>query len=535
MFMRNLILYCLLLIYLVSCSSDCDEYPEILSEYLDDPYSARLADFSFAGYEYGVKQPQIFPDGYKIFHVDSFGALPDDGKDDIDAIQATVNAVEKEGRGVVKFSAGVYDFDVTTEKRFVTVSSSNIVILGAGEGPDGTTLHDHAPSWYHDETKKWLAGRYPGFFLISKLPSDSTWYPAESANAMAHITKGHKNSRSLIVNPGHNLEAGKTYLLTMKEDSANNLLKDLTFPLKRWGKARLNPDGFEKHRYRQYIKVTAINGNEIKTDIPLFRDMRPEFHPELWEADYLVGNVVVAGFHLLSDWHETFYHHKNSIHDNGWDHIKVRYAVNTCVFSIIHSNTSTAIGLSHSKNCSVYDCQIRGNPGHNGFVLGGASTANLLFNLKGGQQMHTYTITGQCTGNVFHNCWSEEPSAIDCHASVSVNNLFDNIYCATWKHGGNKKYLPPAHAQGLVLWNWKAGYSEPYKGKVKNILWNMTEVPGIIAVGVQGLYGQEIGYTDLSGTVHTSDLKTSHAHIEFFNRGVKPASLYVFQKNHKNE
>ncbi|NJK87511.1 MAG: hypothetical protein HC906_17540 [Bacteroidales bacterium] len=104
---------------------------------------------------------------------------------------------------------------------------------------------------------------------------------------------------------------------------------------------------------------------------------------------------------MKTAWSDEFYHHKDPTHDNGWDHIKLQYAEDCWVQSVIHENATSAIGLRCCKNCSVFDCQIIGNPGHNGFSISGFSHRNLIYNCKGGKQMHTYSIQDRVTANVF--------------------------------------------------------------------------------------------------------------------------------------
>ncbi len=60
-------------------------WPEILSE--RDSVDVYLPDFSYAGYHWGEKQlPELKP----TMHVSDFGAIPDDEKDDTEALEKGV-------------------------------------------------------------------------------------------------------------------------------------------------------------------------------------------------------------------------------------------------------------------------------------------------------------------------------------------------------------------------------------------------------------------------------------------------------------
>jgi hypothetical protein len=186
-------------------------------------------------------------------------------------------------------------------------------------------------------------------------------------------------------------------------------------------------------------------------------------------------------------------------------------------------------------NCSVFECRIKGNTGHNGFGVGGYSTHNLLHNLIGGKAFHTYSLHGYASGNVFFNCWSEEPSSIDCHGGLSIYNLFDNIYGATWVHGGSANNLPPAHAFGLAIWNWKTGMTEPYKGRIKQKIAGFKETPSFFFTGISGMNGQKLYMQDNSGQLLENQYSGEWGNNLFFNQEPPIHSLFLFQRSGRIE
>ncbi len=482
-------------------------------------------DFSYAGYHNGdsIFRMKKLPE----FRVRDFGAKVNDGLDDIDAIQAAVDSASARGGGIIKFEKGEYDFDVHTALRYVAVRHSDIVLLGAGEGPDGTILYDHTPSDYPDKSKPWLAGQWPDFFRVSKLPPDSSaWEPFDNPELLkTGINPAKMGSKILIVKNPERLIPGTTYLLTLYSEDTS-LLKSLVYPLKKAAENRYK----EKYSFRQMVKVVKLGGDTATLDSPVLWDLKQEWHPQLWDIPVLIHDVAIMGFHMKTAWSDPFYHHLNPVHDNGWDNIHLIWCEDCVVRSIIHENVSSAVGISSGKNCSVFDCQITGNKGHNGFVASGNSTRNLLSSLRGGQAMHTFSISDHACGNVFFNCYSDESSAIDCHAGVDVYNLFDNIYGASFQHGGSSSNLPPAHGRGLVLWNWRMGATEPYKGRIRNNVASFTEIPGFIAIGVSGLYGQEMWFRDEERSPVSMDYTGEWGIIREMNKIPEPRSLFLYQK-----
>jgi len=291
--------------------------------------------------------------------------------------------------------------------------------------------------------------------------------------------------------------------------------------------------GIEKYKTQHLVRIVKISGNTVSLEAPLLTTLEARWQPQLWAVPDLLENVAVIGFHLKNDWQDEFYHHLNGIHDNGYNGVSFSYVENGWVQALIAYGTSAAVGLNNSRNCSVFDVQIRGNPGHNGFVISQASTRNLVYHCRAGKSMHSFSVSGSASGNVFYNCSAEEPSAIDLHSGLGRYNLFDNLIGPTFKHGGNPQSLPPALGQGQVFWNWKVGRYEPYKGKYKTSVWDSRQLPGFLAVGVRGMHGQPL-YYEFAGRIRTGDLDSLGTVVEQFGDVVEaPTSLFLFQRERR--
>ncbi len=454
-------------------------------------------DFSLAGYHLGKELPSRSFNDKKVFKVVDFGAIPNDGKDDIDAIQAAVNAAEAANGGIVLFPQGVFDFDVETSQKFIHVSMSNIVLRGYGEGVDGTILHDHHASRSPDSTKKWLGGTYPSFFKVGK--------PIENPDSIlvARLEDAAFGSLKVKCKSGFDVKPG-TYAILQTNPEDSSLTKELIFPLRTMGSSHARQEA----KFRQMVTVVSVENGVLKLDAPINWRLLQKWKPRLVKLPSLIQEVGIENFRLITDWKETFYHHKNDVHDSGWDHIHLSGVENGWVRNIVHDSPSGAIALTWCKNSVVYDCQIIGNRGHNGFALSGGSTRNLFFKLKGGSTMHTYSMNGYCSGNVFFMCFTEAPTAIDCHGSLCLYNLFDNIYGAVIQNGGNKSALPPAHAHGFVLYNFNAGYENAYNFRIVTNIFKTAIYPGSSIFGFRSKLGYPISIEDENGIQHFKDFNT---------------------------
>ncbi|MCS7004038.1 MAG: DUF4955 domain-containing protein [Cytophagales bacterium] len=530
-------LFIFLILFAIFSYAQKKQIPKILLEWEKNPNQSPLIDFSYAGYHQGKELPTRHYQaiGRTFYDVTNFGAIPNDGKDDIEAIQRAVDFVGQNGGGIITFPPGVFDFDVNTQKKFVVIRYSNVILSGYGENIDGTVLYDHSPSDYHDFSKKWLAGLFPSFFLISPLENDtSDYHPISNiTNQLTSVASAKRGSTKLIVKNPEQLFIGQTYLLTQKSEDTS-MVAEIVYPLPKdkISEGHLyigNSTDAWGYKFQTLITIVDIQKNQVTIDAPLTWNIYEKYNPVIWKIP-VIHESGIENFTLRTAWKEEFFHHKNPIHDNGWDAIRVRYAVNCWVRTIRFENVSSAVHFVSTKNCVVYDCRITGNPGHNGFVLSGASTYNLFYRLQGGQQMHTYSLNGFVSGNVISKSFSEEPSSIDSHGTLGIYNLFDNMHGCVMRSGGNQSVTSPLHGRGLVLWNIALGLLNPYNYRIVEDICNINQYPGLIAVGVYSPYHQPIYFIGEDGTRIYKDRKNNWAIIELHNQIINIPSLYEYQR-----
>lgn len=404
------------------------------------PNLQELPDFSYAGYRAGAGLParRTGP----VFDVTRFGAVPDDGRDDIDAIQKAVDAAAAAGGGVVLLPAGQFDFDVGTTRRCVKIRASHIVIRGAG---DKTVLFDHSYSDSPVPQEKWRANEYPSFFHVGPYDArDAVGYLPRLTRPAAQV--GPAARGSLTIQTDVPVKAG-TYLLT-QTDPDGSLTEALAAPMKLSRMAR----GPARLGVPKFYQVVGLNGGKL--DAPLLWELRQQWMPQLWEMP-VVREVGIENLTLRTPWKGPFVHHKNAEHDDGWNHIRFDAVENGWVRNVTHDGASAALMWATTKHCVAYDGKITGPRGHNGFNLIGAATYNLLMNLDAGASFHSYQLQGFPCGNVFKNVTASGGGGLDCHGGLGVWNLLDNPRGFGVQHGGSGNATPPRIGRGLVLWNWQ--------------------------------------------------------------------------------
>jgi hypothetical protein len=509
--------------------------PEILREFEKDWRAARLPDFSYAGYRAGTAEPAKVAG--PVFKVEDFGAVADDGKDDIDAIQAAVDAAAKAGGGVVTFAKGQYDFDVGTQGRFVKIRASNIVIRGAGSGTGGeggTVLFDHTFSDTPVPGQTWQANRIVSFFHAGPFTltdrMDYTYGPdPDELKPVTSVDDASRNATELTVVDASGLKAGTTYLLAQL-DPDDSLVRALTAPMQKIAQNHLG----RGWKVQQLVTVERVDGKKVTLGAPVRWPLAQKYTPSLFPVETL-REVGIEDLRLKTAWKGPFKHHANVEGNDGWNHVRFDLVENGWVRNVVHDGTTMAVMLASTKNCLVSDCAIEGPTGHNGFVVIGCATDNLYRDLDGGRAFHTFQFQGNPSGNVFLRVKGSEPSALDSHGGLAVTNLFDGASGLVYSGGGSDKNVPPRHAAGLVLWNWKLGQFNPYNRKQADTFARVNEVPGFIAVGVSAADGRAVNWQDAANKPQTKDVSGEGAYVESLGKPVGVASLYEWQKQRRTQ
>lgn len=495
--------------------------PRVLRDFIEDPLGAELPDFCPAGCAWRGAG------SCREFHVVDFGARPDSGEDCHAAVQAALDAAAAAGGGVVCFPAGRFDLSLDEKKPSWEIRASGITVRGAGSGPEGTLLVNHRRSDSPDPAKMWRANEFPGFFHAGKVPAHRLGgYGSRPGPVLTRVRPAPRNAWRLKVHDAFRLRVGEVLMLRQFEDGAGSLARSLIYP-----STRLAPGyvGEGRSLFEQTLRVVALNDDWVTIDAPLRWELRDEWRPEINQIEML-HHVGIASLRLQSCWQGYWEHHRNAEHDNGWDHIRFDGVVDGWVTDIVHDSPTTAVSLLGCKNCTVSSNRIVGNPAHNGFVLAGASSDNLVERCHGGRQMHAFSLQGSCAGNVFTRCEADEPAGIDLHGSIAPANLFDCIRGCVNIGGGAIEHVPPRHGRGLVLWNWETGRYSPYlPWRPLHRAATGDDCAGFIAVGVRGKYGQKIHVLTPEGEPAEDGLHTAWGVVEALNRRVSPESLYEWQ------
>ena len=473
----------------------------IFEAFKTDKSTSLLPDFSYAGYHCGEK---AIPDvkNCKVFNVLDFGAKPNDEISDREAIQAAIDAANKNGSGIIFFPKGrfIVNDDSTIEQGVVS-KGSNIILRGSGSGPGGTELYMKEPLVPKNPAQMWT-GR-PMITMTAKGGDlDLGQIIAPSATGATEIT---------LETTGE-LQPGDWIALKMLNNDADLVAREL---------APHKLDKSWKYLVEKgidvclYFRVEKIKKNSIQIHASLPYAIDPTFK---WKVTRFAHaeEVGVEDIAFVGNWKEQFVHHKSWKHDSGFNLFLFSRCTNSWMRNCRFTDCSIGAIVNQSANVTVMNCVVDGNAGHEA-ISSTHSTNVLLANLTDkASQWHSFGSSHGAVNTVIWRCTYPATTCFESHASQPRNTLLDNVSGGfmAGRQGGAIDNLPN-HLNGLVLWNYTQT-SDPVKDFdfwPPNDVWFKMVNP--IVVGFDG-----------KGTTFR---KEQAGYFEAIGQKVAPASLYEAQ------
>ncbi len=453
-----------------------------------------LPDFSYAGYRNG--EAAIAPKNGRVFNAADYGALPDDDKDDMAAIQKAIDAAAAAGGGVVFLPRGRYLLNSDRNNiGFLEISASGIVLRGEGAGEGGTVLwqvHPFRNGKMDDLTRLHLKQAV----LMIRSPEASRKLSEQPS--LATVTgRGARGGFTLEVDDVSRLKAGDNVLLYALNKS---IIEEMTLPYEiepEWTTTTLNrAPTIEMHR------VAGVDGNKVTFTEPMRYAVRPDQGWKLLAAP-LISDVGIEDIAFIGNAYAPYYHHRSDRDDVGWSFLRFRGVTDSWVRRCSFQNGSQIAYVGLSSYVSLLNLIVDGNGGHhiprsvyfNYGMLGGFIRDRAGFT-------HGPSVSWGSVGTVFWNC--ESAGSIDSHAGRPLATLFDNVSGGTiHSSGGLRDY--PQHLRDLVIWNfrntslkkdsydfWKRGVSNRF---VKPVIAGFHGAPAdfnLDTVGVMESYGTPV-------------------------------------------
>lgn len=526
------------------------------TEFLSGDDKNVLLDFSYAGYMRGETAPpdveMLIAQGYKVYDVTKYGAVPNDGKSDREAFMkvlaeiAGTNNIKQEDAGmtdryikenakaVIYFPEGNYILqDKASQNRRIRMSMGNIVLKGAGK--DKTTLEmTVANTSPNPTTEMWNAPvmmefkHNSGLTELGTITADA---PIGSKSVTASVTGVSSGSWVCLVLKNNNEDVINTELSPYRWQDIN---------VQSGGTLNIKSEGIQIYEYHQ---IEKISGNTITFKEPIMHAINKDWN---WKISKFANyeNVGIEDLTFKGHSKEKFIHHGSDIDDGGFKLIDFVRLTNSWIRRVNFESVSEAMSITSSANCSAYDIQIGGNRGHasirsqassrifigkviensNGYTLSKGEGEGTLGTYQSNVgQYHACGVSKQSMGAVIWNVKWGDDSCFESHATQPRATLID---CCSggfmhWRQGGDSAQMPN-HMENLTIWNFNATNIQTdtdIDAEEKFIWWDAKGywwkfLPPIVV----GFHGQSLQFNE-------SQMKRS----ENNNGAVEPLSLYEAQ------
>ena len=477
---------------------------QLWQQYSADQKAGRppvIADFSYVGYHRGER---ALPENssLKIFHVDEFGATPNDGISDTAAIQKAIHAAEKNKGGVIKFSAGRYDLTPINNQGLL-VSHSSVILKGAGSTSGGTELYMPEALEATDPHKMWTT---PYFIRVSA--------PYTSTKKFGSITKSSPaESKTVFVSKTSRIKAGD-WVALRRSDSRPQAIQQEIAPYS------LDPLWTNLAEYglrvREFHQVSEVTRTSLTFKEPIHSNLSVDAG---WTVESFspLTEIGIEDIAFRGAWKEDFIHHKSALHDSGWSMLQLSKVANGWVTRCRFTDLNCSLSLKSSSNVTLSNLLLDGTKGHSAVSMNGCSHCIGAMITDTAGHHHASGVAGLCSGNVFWKLSYRADTSFESHASQPRHTLFDlttgGFIDGRW---GGSASNQPNHLRGLILWNYHN--LSPNADKPYEWLKSQNKYGKIIMPLIIGFHGGKVPF-----------IAEQTSQLESLGTKVSPNSLYLAQ------
>lgn len=483
-----------------------------------------LPDYSYAGYHHGEKALSEDFSSFQIFDARNFGVVPDDELDDSRALLKMMDSVNALTVPVlVQLPAGKI---IVSE--VIYIERSHVVIKGAGNGPEGTTIYCPRPMMYFkdpdalaelreyllDQNKRQIEPQnnidlafsqysWSGGIFWTRVPNVRTkdYLDAydQPPQVMAKCLAGKRGERSIQVASSDALIVGQVVQLVWynREGPNGSLIgsiygqNDLKVGSHHWN--------YPTHALvRQPTTIRAIKGNKIEISDPLLHEVKPEWGCELLYWPHL-EEVGFADFQMVFPDAPVVAHHV----EQGFNAIYLTRLMNGWVSKVSIENADSGILTEESANLTISQVETRGPKlAHYSVAMSGVHNV-LVDQLQVRNRVrHSLSFNTYATRSVYKDCLVWEEPVLDQHSGANHQNLFDHITVYVGKSGetsfaifggGGAPYWKPSHGAYSTFWNLNVIVSEAVSAS-KIYLHGMKDGANARIIGIHANVPFELDY-----------------------------------------
>jgi Domain of unknown function (DUF4955)/Pectate lyase superfamily protein len=396
-----------------------------------------LPDFSFAGYHFSeVPIPDV--SDRPRFDVTQHGAIPNDDQYDDDAIQRAIETAEAGRGGVVFFPSGKFLIaGDDNRRRSIRVSESNIVLKGSGAGEGGTEIF----------MDKMRIGRRQLRFGPRRTSDDE----------LATITKDAlRESFWVEVGDPTDLNVGQNVVIRHQSEEFARLYFEPLPLAPEWRRLVGRRGGMN---IAEIHTIAEIDGNRVRFVNPIHFHLRlVDSEPFMLERYESIRECGIEDIRFTGHWDsfpEEFVHHKNGIHDSGWDAISMENIEDSWIRRCEFRNWNECIFTRNAYKMTIEDVTFTGKKGHTSVhARGGYGT--LIQNCRDTAAHHHGPGGGYGSVDLVVTKYQMQVDQnIDLHSGQSYACLYDDIEGGIFRNLGGPHPGLPHGGRNLVFWNFR--------------------------------------------------------------------------------
>ena len=476
-----------------------------------------IPDFSYCGYDFGRSAiPNVTNLGHTVFDITDYGAIPNDGLSDRQAVIDAIAAAEASNApAVIFFPAGKFRLlePEDTDNGSIRIRKNNIVIRGSGSGEGGTEI------FMNDRHDNPAGLDYSTPYLFAFLPGGANF------TDITNVTSGgDRGTRTFSVASTSGLSVGQRVYLYLN-NASQSVLERYMGPYKNLTDD--NPWDIYNNgvNVQEVHEIESISGNQITFVAPTKHDVVSADGWKIKRFGHIEG-VGMEDLFLRGNWTSPFVHHRDDFSDSAWGAVNMGRTAHSWIRRCRFQDWSRAIIMSDGIANSLLQIEIDGNNGHNGIILRGTHTLAGLVN-ESALFSHGPEVSRWSSGVTFWRYNYHQHTEFSGHGSQPYATLLDKSNGGLHPERGasGATQAQPNHLGYYTLWNFRHIGQFPY---TDYRVWksNNNSFPGY----VQPI---NVGFSSESGT--TNLLLTSNGNIpqyqllESLNQPVTPESLYEAQ------
>lgn len=331
-----------------------------------------IPNVSYAGYESGTSALPTAGDGRAVISVATYGAIPNDGIDDTDAIRTAVTIAGGVATGHAIGAALTFEPGEYILSGPVFVHDSKLILAGVGR--DQTVLrfttsldesHAHYPFWGYSGGMFWFI--HPsretyrtGVPTITSLATGwSTGSPSSNLTSTAQL-----GDRQVTVSNASQFSAGDYVFIQVDNDNDLSTLRHL-FGDGLWANGysftTQNDDAIlpeNRSVIRSMYRIQSKSGNTLTFEEPLKFDARLAWSPQVRTPTNVLRNVGIRDLTIRMDRSYTW---TDANHNNepGFNGVCMNAVINGFVDNVAFRNTDgVAVNVNGGKQITIRDIDI---------------------------------------------------------------------------------------------------------------------------------------------------------------------------------